>query len=128
VLQQLGEDEDSAHLIFLGTLPSRTSPATKLITDSLPGIDLRHCIYREESQEASSSYIIKSEAADSRTIVNYNELKEMSVDEFVEAAKRIANGVATGAQFWFHFEVCWCVAWIDRRIVIQELRRGTLAD
>lgn len=106
MLQQLGESDDNAHLIFLGTLPARTSPATKLITDSLSGIDLRHCIYRDECQEASSSYILKSEAADSRTIVNYNELPEMSVKEFTDAARNIASGVQTGGQFWFHFEVC----------------------
>ena len=92
VLQQLIESEDNAHLIFLGTLPARNSPATKRITDSLPGIDLRHCVYREECCEAASSYIIKSESADSRTIVNYNEVPEMTVDEFVSAANSIASG------------------------------------
>lgn len=107
VLQQLIEQDDNAHLIFLGTLPARNSASTKRITDSLPGIDLRHCIYREECQEAASSYIIKSESADSRTIVNYNELPEMTVDEFVNAADKIREGseVDGRKRIWVHFEV-----------------------
>lgn len=105
VLQQLAEAEDGANLIFLGVLPSRTSAATMRITNSLPGIDLRHCIYRDESTEAASSYIIKSEKGDSRTIVNYNELKEMTVNEFNAAAKNVASGLPSGGRIWYHFEV-----------------------
>ena len=105
VLQQLAEAEDNAHLIFLGVLPSRTSAATQRISNSLPGIDLRHCIYRDGASEAASSYIIKAEKGDSRTIVNYNELEEMSVSEFVTAAGNIASGLPSGGRLWFHFEV-----------------------
>jgi ketohexokinase len=106
-LQQLGEAEDNAHLIFLGTLPARNSSATRTITNSLNGIDLRHCVYREECYEAASSYIIKSEQKDSRTIVNYNELPEMTVDEFVRAAGNIVAGIdgSRNGRVWFHFEV-----------------------
>jgi ketohexokinase len=94
-------------LIFLGVLPARNSAATRTITNSLNGIDLRHCVYREECWEAASSYIIKSESKDSRTIVNYNELPEMSVDEFVGAADLIVAGVdgSRNGRVWFHFEV-----------------------
>lgn len=65
-------------------------------------------MYREEALEAASSYIIKSEKADSRTIVNYNELAEMTVDEFINAANNIVAGVdeSRNGRVWFHFEVC----------------------
>ncbi|KIW04368.1 uncharacterized protein PV09_04652 [Verruconis gallopava] len=91
-------------LVFLGTLPSSSSQASKTIVDSLPGVDLSHCIYREECFEAASSYIIKSQTTDSRTIVNYNELPEMTVDEFVRVAREAGVPEAGGEGVWWHFE------------------------
>jgi ketohexokinase len=107
VLQQLLSIDPHFNdcLLFLGTLPARDSQATKTITDSLKGIDFSHCIYREECQEAASSYIIKSEAEDSRTIVNYNELPEMTVSEFIGAANAVGRGEGGGTGVWWHFEV-----------------------
>lgn len=66
-----------------------------------PHIKMNHCIYREKFSEPASSYIIKSQSTGSRTIVNYNELPDMTVDEFT----RIASELAPWAT-WFHFEVC----------------------
>lgn len=63
-------------------------------------MNLDRCIYREEFSEPASSYIIKSSGTGSRTIVNYNELPEMSVDEL----KRVIDEVGPKTT-WFHFEV-----------------------
>lgn len=68
-----------------------------------PRVQLDHCIYRDDFNEPASSYIIKSQASGSRTIVNYNELPEMTVDEFM----KIADALAPRSN-WFHFEV-YCV-------------------
>lgn len=65
-----------------------------------PEVNLDRCIYREEFSEPASSYIIKSSGTGSRTIVNYNELPEMSVDEL----KRVIDEVGPRTT-WFHFEV-----------------------
>ena len=62
---------------------------------------MNNCIYRDEFNEPASSYIIKSQESGSRTIVNYNELPEMTVDEF----KKIADELGPRST-WFHFEVC----------------------
>lgn len=66
-----------------------------------PRVQLRHCIYREQFEEPASSYIIKSQSTGSRTIVNYNELPEMTVEEFKAIADQLDPQVK-----WFHFEVC----------------------
>jgi ketohexokinase len=75
-----------------------------VIKDSLPGVDFSHCIYREESREAASSYIIRSEENGSRTIVNYNGLPEMTFDEFKDVANAVKE-TGAGEEDWWHFEV-----------------------
>lgn len=46
--------------------------------------------------------MIRSEGTGSRTIVNYNGLEEMSVDEF----KGVVEGASIGKlESWWHFEV-----------------------
>jgi ketohexokinase len=79
-----------------------------MITSSLPGVNLSHCIYREECSEAASSYIIRSQETSSRTIVNYNELKEMSFEEFKRLGEslELGEGDGDGKGDWWHFEVC----------------------
>lgn len=75
-------------------------------------MSLDHSIYRESFNEPASSYIISSAGSGSRTIVNYNELPEMSLAEFEDIA-----GSVGGEGSWFHFEVgfygwygwCWVV-------------------
>lgn len=88
--------EVDLHLI--SPLPSRSSPATLSVASSLPNINLTHCIYNPNYQEAASSYIIKSAAVDSRTIVNYNDLPEPTLDQFISAA------AALPPDTWYHFE------------------------
>jgi ketohexokinase len=65
-------------------------------------VRLDRCIYREGFSEPASSYIITSQATGSRTIVNYNELPEMTRTEFVTAVEPLR---AVTDRPWFHFEV-----------------------
>jgi ketohexokinase len=122
VLQQLGEiferklhgrntgwdrDPEPVNLSLLAVLPNVNSPATNLIKSSLPGVNLDHCIYRDQCQEAASSYVIRAEKSGSRTIVNYNELPEMTVEEFSAAAGHLQS-LHMGEEedrTWWHFEV-----------------------
>lgn len=60
-----------------------------------------YCIYREAHSEPASSYILKSEESGSRTIVNYNELPEMTFSEFKEKISRLTKDEK---RTWFHFE------------------------
>lgn len=63
-------------------------------------ISLASCIYRETRTEPASSYIFKSrDVGGSRTIVNYNDLPEMTLQEFVA----VADGLG-GEATWYHFE------------------------
>lgn len=103
----------SPHLI--SCLPDPSSPATSKIKASFTGargddgasgdrggVDLSRCIYRPGVEEAASSFVIRSAATGSRTIVNYNGLDEMSVEEF----KGVVRGaVPEGEESWWHFEV-----------------------
>lgn len=87
---------------LLSVLPSRSSQWTDQICASFgPLVDLSHCIYREGCEEPASSYIFRSQATDSRTIVNYNELPEMTVEEFIAVVDEIGQELT-----WCHFEVC----------------------
>ncbi|KAL2821776.1 Ribokinase-like protein [Aspergillus cavernicola] len=103
VLQQLVAQSSPAAQVPLNLvtiLPARSSVASRQIRDAFePNVSLDHCIYREEFEEPASSYIIKSQSTGSRTIVNYNELPEMTLDEFVHAISIIKPRPA-----WFHFE------------------------
>ncbi|KAJ5178761.1 hypothetical protein N7492_001971 [Penicillium capsulatum] len=103
VLQQLippTSSEEEPLLNLIAVLPARSSVASQKIVDELkPQVQLTHCIYREQLEEPASSYIIKSQSTGSRTIVNYNELPEMTVGEF----SRIADDLEPRVK-WFHFE------------------------
>ncbi|KAL4960307.1 ketohexokinase [Aspergillus stella-maris] len=103
VLQQLVErssPDKRVPLNLIAILPAHSSNASREIRDAFePKVSLKHCIYREKFQEPASSYIIKSEESGSRTIVNYNELPEMTVVEFMSIADEL--GVGAG---WYHFE------------------------
>lgn len=91
----------STLLVLLSVLPDSASLASQQIRSSLsPNVDLSNCFYRKDSFEAPSSYIIKSLNTDSRTIVNYNELKEMTVSEFEQITAKLAS---TG-EVIYHFE------------------------
>lgn len=113
-------DGEAVRLHLVSTFPSMCSPAVATIVSSLSRrVSLKHSIYREAYSEPASSYIVRSRATGSRTIVNYNDLPEMTVEEFIEAVGRIAeethdaNGRKASLQgindvdgtgYWFHFE------------------------
>ncbi|OTA61093.1 Ribokinase-like protein [Hypoxylon sp. EC38] len=109
VLQQLlKEQDDRGHGYgrgikpsLISCLPSVDAPATATILGSFgPGslVDFSRCIFRADHKDPASSYIIRSEATGSRTLVNYNNLPEMTIDEFIAAANEV------GEESWFHFE------------------------
>lgn len=107
-LLDLDRDRDEhppGTLVLAAVLPSLSSPATQQIKTSFPpAIDLSHCLHRPESEEAAASYVIRSGATGSRTIVNYNALREMTSGEFegvVEGLGGKGMGMGMG---WCHFE------------------------
>jgi ketohexokinase len=91
----------SLHLIT--TLPSVASPSAAEIKASLPSVSLEHSIYRPV-QDPASSYILRSAATGSRTIVNHQPLEEMTVEEFEHAVSAIAPVEESGRGWFFHFE------------------------
>jgi ketohexokinase len=103
-------------LHLLAVLPSWGSSATEFIKDSLPDVMEDGYIYRSGHQEAASSYIIKSQATRSRTIVSINQLPEMQLQEF--KAKVSAPNIQLEDTFWIHFEgrvpdiLLECVQWL----------------
>lgn len=89
---------------LVSCLPGEDSPATRRIIDSFgrdSPVDLGHCIYRPAHAEAASSYIIRSEQSGSRTLVNYNDLPEMTAAEF----EPVARSFRADQETWWHFEV-----------------------
>jgi ketohexokinase len=94
-----GEEEDPLELTLIAVLPQWDTPDTTLIIDSLVlNVDVTECLHREDVTEAASSFIFRSEdGSGSRTIVNWNRLEEMSVDEFIRADKVLKAD-------WYHFE------------------------
>ncbi|KAI3323059.1 Ribokinase-like protein [Xylariaceae sp. AK1471] len=126
VLQQLLREEQGSHgsgkvrlrPYLVSCLPSRDGPATEKIIKSFgedTPVNFSRCIYREGNQEPASSYIIRSSATGSRTLVNYNDLAEMTFDEFVAAADNLHC-----EDTWFHFEgripatTLQCIQWLRR--------------
>ena len=103
VLQQLvnlGEDT-ALPLVLCSVLSSERSVGAQQIKSSFgPAVDLTHCIHRETHDEPASSYIIRSKTTDSRTIVNYNGLPEMTTIEFMAVADDLGHRMS-----WCHFEV-----------------------
>ncbi|KAI9755165.1 MAG: hypothetical protein M1815_005175 [Lichina confinis] len=78
--------------------PSRSASRSTVVVDET--VNLTSCIYRETCVEPAASYIFKSrDAGGSRTIVNYNDLPEMTLQEFVA----VADGLG-GQAAWYHFE------------------------
>jgi len=98
--------EEAVHLYLVSSLPSADSQATSRIRESFGAgsankVNLSHCLFRSGVQEPASSYIIRSGATGSRTLVNYNELPEMTLEEFAE----VADGFRDLGETWWHFEV-----------------------
>ncbi|KAI0430808.1 Ribokinase-like protein [Xylaria sp. FL1042] len=124
VLQQLLRQEQGAHQIdrvrphLVTCLPARNAPATVRIIESFgvdTPVDFSRCIFRDNNEEPASSYIIRSLATGSRTLVNYNDLAEMTFNEFVTAAESLGD-----ENVWFHFEgripatTLQCIHWLRR--------------
>ncbi|KAI0885280.1 Ribokinase-like protein [Annulohypoxylon maeteangense] len=144
VLQQLlrerpaSEHSRDVKPYLISCLPSANAPATATIVDSFgPGslVDLTRCIFRANHRDPASSYIIRSEATGSRTLVNYNDLPEMTIDEFVTAADEV------GDEAWFHFEgripetTLQCIRYLRRSfpntrvsVEVEKPGRGGLED
>ncbi|PHH72759.1 hypothetical protein CDD80_4282 [Ophiocordyceps camponoti-rufipedis] len=108
VLQQLlRQDEGGGRHVrphLVSVLPSRSSTATGRIRASFgdaPLVDLSHCLYRHGHDEPAASYIIRSQATTSRTIVNHMDLPEMTTDEFAV----VIDALAEADSSWWHFEV-----------------------
>lgn len=103
-LLQHGPSSDGSSLNLVSVLPSLSSVTSDQIQKGLGDlVCLENCIYREQFSEPASSYIIMSQATGSRTSVNYNELPDMSLAEFITAVKPLRTVADTP---WFHFEVC----------------------
>lgn len=104
VLQQLVQPQDAIRMYLISPLPSKSSPAAQRIKASFgesSPVSLEHSLYRETYTEAASSYIIRSEQTGSRTLVNYNDLPEMTVGEFETIVQKFSPDDET----WWHFEV-----------------------
>ncbi|KAI8236473.1 hypothetical protein K4K54_003138 [Colletotrichum sp. SAR 10_86] len=127
VLQQLlrnlpgGGDESSPQeevlqMHLVSPLPERQSQATANIIASLtptstsPGrepspsssaVNFDHSLFRAGHQVPASCYILRSEATGSRTIVNHNDLPEMTAAEFLVVAEAFWG---RGEKTWWHFE------------------------
>ncbi|QKX61087.1 uncharacterized protein TRUGW13939_08233 [Talaromyces rugulosus] len=101
VLQQLVEvSQSDLSLGLMTVLPKRQSHSTAFIRDSLgPSVDCDNCVYREDTSEPASCYVIQSQQTGSRTIVNYNGLSEMTFEEF-----KTCVGQTELENCWFHFE------------------------
>ncbi|KAL6819456.1 Ribokinase-like protein [Trichoderma sp. SZMC 28015] len=103
VLQQLVGPQDALCMHLVSPLPSKSSLATQHIKESFgesSPVDFEHCLYRETHTQAASSYIFRSQQTGSRTIINYNDLPEMTVDEFEAVVRRFNPSDET----WWHFE------------------------
>jgi len=96
------------HLV--SCLPDARSAANRNILSSFGSnaavaiADFSHCLYRSGCDAPASSYIIRSSETGSRTIVNYNDLPEMTTDEFASIVDSIAREHGED-EFWWHFEV-----------------------
>ena len=108
VLQHLldsGQRQDEVALHLIACLPSKASSATAKLFSSFGSnstVDFSHCLHREDKGEAASSYIIRSQAQGSRTIVNFNDLDDMTLAEFTAVVDQFRDET----DCWWHFEVC----------------------
>ncbi|KAK4163535.1 Ketohexokinase [Cladorrhinum sp. PSN259] len=113
VLQQLlasGKHEVQVRPHLIACLPGVNTTVTHKIflsfgdDDETRLVDLTHCLYRTGYDEPASSYIIRSSKTGSRTIVNYNDLPEMTLDEFEKTATAFSARSKEGEGCWWHFE------------------------
>jgi hypothetical protein len=89
------------HLNLLTMWPL-DSDWTAEMMKSLPGVNIVQAGDIPKGAEAPSSYIIRSRQTDSRTIINYNGLPEMTLQDF-ERVFHDVDDLERGK--WWHFEV-----------------------
>ncbi|KAH7152405.1 hypothetical protein B0J13DRAFT_619965 [Dactylonectria estremocensis] len=103
VLEQLLTESDAVQPYLVSCLPNVSSAASRRIVASFgpsSKLDFRHCVYNEASTEAASSYAIRSLETGSRTLVNYNDLPEITTEQF----DSIARSFSPDEETWWHFE------------------------
>lgn len=126
VLQQLLFQNQNQFVppVLVSVLPASSSTAAQQIASSLGrNVDLTHCIYRGSSTEAPSSYIVRSQTTDSRTIVNYSELAEMTIDEFARVADSVSGKAKT-----YHFEVLHNTSQTSHPSQVLTKTKGRIPD
>lgn len=102
VSSQASSSETQIHLLTV--LPNKGSAAVQFVRDSLEHVLVdASCIFRPDSSEAASSYIIQNAQNNSRTIVSHNPLQEMTTDEFVVKASQLVQ-TDKKAEGIYHFE------------------------
>ncbi|KAI4138747.1 MAG: hypothetical protein LQ341_004523, partial [Variospora aurantia] len=125
-LLDLNKNTNPVSLALCAVLPSKSSSGYQEIKASFaPVTDLTRCICREDNSEPASSYIIRSRAVDSRTIINYNGLREMSLEEFASVADELGERMG-----YCHFEVRSCGFQASRHTEFQgripDVTRGCI--
>lgn len=114
VIQQLVDlSQSKLSLNLISVLPARESASTQLIKQTLgPDVSCDSCIYREDSAEPASAYVINSQRTGSRTIVSYNELPQLTLEEFSSSVEKLGHIEKT----CFHFEVCLVTVYASSNI------------
>ncbi|KAK3686022.1 Ribokinase-like protein [Podospora appendiculata] len=104
--QQQHQPMVKPHLVTC--LPHEQATATRTILESFGArtiVDFSQCLFRDGYNEAASSYILRSKSTGSRTIVNFNELPEITAHEFEKTASDlVAEHGGDESEFWWHFE------------------------
>jgi ketohexokinase len=87
--------------LLIASLPKQGSDDYNFIKESLPGVILDESPIHESATAAPRSYIIRSVETNSRTIVNHNELNELTLDQLEQVFhSRTAKSIN-----WWHIEV-----------------------
>jgi ketohexokinase len=98
------KQQNEVNLHLIACLPNETSLATGKVLSSFghgSAIDFSRCLYRADKTEAANCYILRSRSSGSRTIVNFNDLEEMTLPEFIAVADQFREE----PESWWHFEV-----------------------
>lgn len=111
--QLINLSQSKLSLNLISVLPALESASTRFIKQTLgPDVNCDSCIYREDSTEPASAYVINSQRTGSRTIVSYNELPQMTLEEFSSSVEKLGHIETT----CFHFEVCLVLVYASSHI------------
>ena len=147
-----------AELALIATLPARNSAQTAFIASSFDHshaqdcANVSHfvpntlrsstksivelaCVHREDFTEPVSSYIISSQSNSSRTIINHNELPEMTLEEFTHLVLNLIPPLGSELaepieRAWFHFEgripttILECIRYLRRQPIFNPEQAG----